>query len=180
MNFLTFLFLGDRCYEDKVTQQILAKVENVTGIPEKNYEFFQLLKYEKGENWKILLVCDDECKLSRHFYRRLDGLYRRHSDYVPGDFQRAQGVRILTVFIYLNDMEDEESGGETSFPKLNLKVTPKKGKAVVWPNVYMRNPDARDGRTDHEALAVKKGIKFAANLWIHQRDFKTPFYDLCN
>ena len=107
------------------------------------------------------------------------GLYRRHNDYVPGDFQRAQGVRIMTVFIYLNDM-DEDAGGETAFPKLDLKITPKKGKAVLWPNVYMRNPDARDPRLDHEALPVKKGSKYAANLWVHQRDFKTPFYNLCN
>ena len=107
------------------------------------------------------------------------GLYRRHHDYVPGDFQRAQGVRIMTVFIYLNDM-DEDAGGETAFPKLDLKITPKKGKAVLWPNVYMRSADARDPRLDHEALPVKKGTKYAANLWVHQRDFKTPFYNLCN
>ena len=144
-----------RCYEDKITQQILAKVENVTGIPEKNSEFFQLLKYNEG------------------------GLYKTHSDYVPGDFERSQGVRILTVFIYLNDL-DEDAGGETSFPSLDLKITPKKGKAVLWPNVYMRNPDANDRRTQHEALPVKKGTKYAANLWLHQRDFKTPFYNLCN
>jgi hypothetical protein len=46
---LMLFFSPPRCYEDKMTQQILAKVENVTGIPEKNYEFFQLLKYEVGE-----------------------------------------------------------------------------------------------------------------------------------
>jgi hypothetical protein len=38
-----------RCYEDKITQQILAKVENITGIPEKNSEFIQLLRYEEGQ-----------------------------------------------------------------------------------------------------------------------------------
>ncbi len=31
-----------------------------------------------------------------------------------------------------------------------------------------------DGRTDHEAMPVHAGIKFGANMWIHQFDFKTP------
>jgi prolyl 4-hydroxylase len=86
-------------------------------------------------------------------------------------------VRILTVFLYLNDVEE---GGETDFPTLGLSITPKKGKIVLWPNVYMANPDARDSRTAHQAKAGEKGVKYAANLWIHQRDFKTPFYNLCN
>ena len=33
---------------------------------------------------------------------------------------------------------------------------------------------SQDGRTNHEALPVTEGIKFGANMWIHQFDFKTP------
>ena len=34
---------------------------------------------------------------------------------------------------------------------------------------------ARHGAgTNHEARAVTEGIKFGANMWIHQFDFKTP------
>ena len=29
-------------------------------------------------------------------------------------------------------------------------------------------------RTDHEAMPVHAGIKYGANMWIHQFDFKTP------
>lgn len=31
-----------------------------------------------------------------------------------------------------------------------------------------------DPMTHHAALPVEKGVKFAANHWIHQRDYKTP------
>ena len=29
-------------------------------------------------------------------------------------------------------------------------------------------------RTDHEAMPVHAGIKYGANMWVHQFDFKTP------
>jgi prolyl 4-hydroxylase len=144
-----------RCYEDKITQQILRKIENVTGVPEINYEFFQILRYEEG------------------------GLYKAHSDYIPTDQGRNQGVRVLTFFIYLND-GDPESGGETYFRHMDLTITPKKGKAILFPNVLNHDPDMQDSRTIHAALEVKSGVKHAANVWIHQRDFKTPFYERCN
>ena len=37
------------------------------------------------------------------------------------------------------------------------------------------NPTPNDtNRTNHAAQPVTQGIKFAANMWIHQFDFKTP------
>lgn len=51
-------------------------------------------------------------------------LFARHSQ-----LKREEGVRILTVFLYLNDVEE---GGGTDFPKLGITVEPKKGKAVIW------------------------------------------------
>lgn len=73
--------------------------------------------------------------------------------------------------MYLNDVEE---GGGTNFPKLNLTVTPKTGRAVLWPSVMDRDPNVRDVRTDHQAMPVIRGIKYGANAWIHQRDYKAP------
>ena len=36
-----------------------------------------------------------------------------------------------------------------------------------------------DPRTFHEALPVTKGIKYAANYWLHQFDYLTPHYAAC-
>ena len=33
--------------------------------------------------------------------------------------------------------------------------------------------------THHEALPVEAGVKFGANLWIHQYDFRTPSSRRC-
>ena len=35
-------------------------------------------------------------------------------------------------------------------------------------------PDMKEGRTMHEARPVMKGIKYAANSWIHLYDYEIP------
>ncbi len=66
-----------------------------------------------------------------------------------------------------------EEGGGTRFPELNnLTIEPKKGRVLIWPSVRDENPYEEDPRTEHEALEVTKGHKFAANAWIHMRDFQ--------
>ena len=32
----------------------------------------------------------------------------------------------------------------------------------------------QDERTYHEALPVTRGVKFAANFWLHQHDYRGP------
>jgi prolyl 4-hydroxylase len=77
----------------------------------------------------------------------------------------------LTVFLYLNDVE---AGGGTNFPDLGLTVLPKRGRALLWPNVLDEDPNELDLRTIHQALLVEAGVKYGANAWFHMRDFKTP------
>lgn len=77
----------------------------------------------------------------------------------------AQGQRIATALIYLNNV-DSGAGGETCFPKVldGLKIKPKKNMAVFWFNVL---PDGtEDDRTLHGGLPIKKGEKWAINVWI--------------
>lgn len=42
----------DKCYEDPVTKAVLAKIENLTGIPDANAEYLQLLKYEETQFYR--------------------------------------------------------------------------------------------------------------------------------
>ena len=69
----------------------------------------------------------------------------------------------MTVFLYLNDVEE---GGGTYFKDLDITVQPKTGRAVVWPSVRDEFPDRKDPRTSHEALPVKKGIKYGGKKYI--------------
>mmetsp|Transcript_2435 Transcript_2435/g.3594 ORF Transcript_2435/g.3594 Transcript_2435/m.3594 type:complete len:474 (-) Transcript_2435:172-1593(-) len=140
------------CYEDEIAQQVIGKITNLTYLPEENSEFLQLLKYDVGQ------------------------YYVTHHDYIGADKDRQQGVRIATIFLYLSDVEE---GGGTNFPRLNITVMPKKGRALIWPSVLDNKPHNKDSRTDHQALPVKAGVKYGANAWIHMRDFKTPNRENC-
>jgi prolyl 4-hydroxylase len=116
--------------------------------------------------------------------------YNIHHDYGADDVKLACGPRILTFFLYLSGKSialsvalpfllcmgfvDVEEGGETAFPHIPLAVKPKKGSAILWPSVLDVNPEAQDGRTMHEAKPVIKGLKFAANSWIHLYSYEKP------
>jgi prolyl 4-hydroxylase len=81
-----------KCDEDPLAQQVVQRIEDITGIPSNNSENLQLLRYEH------------------------DQFYQTHSDYIPYQKDRQCGVRILTFYMYLTDVEE---GGGTSFPVLS-------------------------------------------------------------
>lgn len=137
------------CIQDPVMRAVDARIGELLGMHQDNFEYFQLLKYEEGE------------------------FYREHHDYNPIHLQKQTGVRILTVFLYLNTVQ---AGGGTNFPRLNnLTVTPTRGKVLVWPSVLDEDPNQQDDRTFHEALPVEKGTKHAANVWVHQREYRNSY-----
>lgn len=59
-----------------------------------------------------------------------------------------------------------------SFCTSTQTVEAKRGRALIWPSVLDQDPESIDPRTDHQALPVMKGLKYGANAWLHQRDFK--------
>lgn len=141
------------CYNDTIAQQVIHRIAEVTKIPEENSEYLQLLRYREGQ------------------------YYHTHHDLIQHQIDRQPGVRIMTFYMYLNDVEE---GGGTQFPKLGpLTVMPKKGRALIWPSVLDEDPHQMDNRMHHQAMSVVKGVKYGANAWIHQRDFKGPNKNGC-
>ena len=136
---------GSMCKKDPLVAKVNERIAEVTSTTLPNAEDLQLLRYEPGQ------------------------YYRQHHDYIEHHLEKPCGVRILTFFLYLNDVCDEEDkaecGGGTAFPELGITVQPKKGSALLWPSVLDEKPNEKDARTDHEALVVKKGIKYGANAW---------------
>jgi prolyl 4-hydroxylase len=103
--------------------------------------------------------------------------YWEHHDYIDLQGERddevQEGHRILTAFLYLNEVEE---GGGTTFTSLNMTVTPKTGRLLIWPSVLDDAPKEIDWRTEHEAEAVKKGRKYGANIWFHNRPYQTAWH----
>lgn len=144
---------NEKCYEDPVATRVIQRLTDLTMINETNSEFLQLLRYEPGQ------------------------FYEDHHDYILHNRDRQQGVRILTAYFYLNDVE---AGGGTKFTYLDLTVMPKRGRILFWPSVHNDKPHEKDGRTNHQALPVEAGVKFGANGWFHQFDFKGPYTEGCS
>ena len=147
------------CVTNATSVAIMQRLSDLVHIPTNHSEYLQLLRYEPGM------------------------YYKAHSDYIDAHVHRRPGVRIVTAFLYLNDLS-EQDGGATSFTSLpntsqNLKVQPKLGRVVIWPSVLNDNPDQPDPHTMHQAEPVIRGVKYAANAWFHQRDYKTPYHEQC-
>ena len=125
------------CESNSIIMPVIERIAEVTKTHIDNHEDLQLLRYEPGQ------------------------FYQQHHDYIEYQKDLPSGVRMLTLFLYLNDVEE---GGGTSFPKLNNKkgivVQPKRGNALLWPSVLDEDPEEKDFWTDHEALPVLKGIKY--------------------
>lgn len=142
------------CYRDPLVKQVLSKIERLTGVPDDYQESLQLVKYDPGQYYKI------------------------HHDGHEEDGDTLEGPRILTVFMYLNNVEE---GGATRFndiagdnTMIHMDVFPRKGTALIWPSVLNDSPnDEIDERTFHEAMEVTKGVKYGANAWLHLRRYKT-------
>lgn len=100
-----------------------------------------------------------------------DHYFALHSDYTPEERYIKQGVRLLTLYVYLNDVEP--GGGETHFEHLNITVLPKRGRALVWPSVLNENPHEKDERMLHEGLPPNDGgVKYGMAAWYHMNDYK--------
>ena len=135
------------CMEDPLVAQVLERIATTTKSTTKHSEHLQLLRYVPGQ------------------------FYGQHHDFIDYQLDQPCGARIMTLFLYLNDVEE---GGNTGFPELGISVKPKKGSALLWPSVKDEDPMEKDPRTDHEAEVVIAGVKYGSNAWIHSEDFQTP------
>ncbi len=126
--------------KDAAVLPLLYRAGMLLGLPYSNVETVYVTRYREGE------------------------YYKAHEDFYEG----FDGDRLYTVLIYLNDMEAAQGGG-TVFEKLNIGVSPKCGRAVVWCNT---NPDgSHHSETRHEAQPVLNGAeKWVIQLWF--RNYK--------
>jgi len=135
------------CYNDPVVKSINQRMSAITGIPECNSEYLQMLKYVAG--------------------RTYDREYSRDS------YETMPGPTVVTVFLFLNDVR---KGGEIRFDSLagnsdtSLVIQPKKGTALIWPGVQ-NDPSHWDWRTSQYSLPVTRGVKYGVQASFHLRSY---------
>lgn len=141
---------GMDCYEDIKIRTILNRIATVIGMPDTNSEYLQFVKYEKGQ------------------------LYPKHTDYIKNEQNNYEGVRVLTMILFLNDVVAGGGGSEFFEDSHSMNIIPKQGKAILFPNVQNMDPNEYEPIFIHESYPVLKGVKYVANAWFHIRDFKGP------
>jgi prolyl 4-hydroxylase len=95
--------------------------------------------------------------------------YKPHRDYLHDPAligPDTAGQRARTIFCYLNE---PVLGGETEFLHWNQRISPKRGRVVVFDN--MKNNKV-DPDSVHAGLPVLAGEKWLATLWLRERQFR--------
>ena len=128
-------------HENEIETKCSNIAKTLTNKNDNNLERLQLVYYTEG------------------------GYFRPHHDATKQSYLKTiVSSREYTLLIYLNDVE---KGGETIFPFLNLEITPKKGKGILF-----RTLDDNDKiipESYHGGKPVIKGEKWICNKWIHNK-----------
>ncbi len=124
-----------------IVQQLKQKILSLMGIPTQYSE-----------------------KIQGQWYKE-NGFYHNHYDAYEdyNKFKAQYGNRTWTCMITLNDVEE---GGDTYFPTLDKRFTPKAGQALIWYNLDENG--LAHPLTLHTGQAVKKGEKFIVTQWFRQ------------
>jgi len=132
---------------DKIIKILEDRACEYVNLPTSHLEPMQVVVYEKGQK------------------------YNPHYDFFANDSTEInKGNRSKTVLVYLNDLP-ENSGGCTIFPKINLKITPKKGDAIYFENM---NDNGVDYNTLHAGEEILGDYtKYAINIWFREK----PIYN---
>ncbi len=132
--------------DDHVVDKVYRLAMGLLNAPRDHFEHLQCTSYSEGQEY--------------------------HSHYDTFDFGSEEesverGQRRSTLIIYLND---DFEGGVTYFPRLDIRVQPKMGSALVFHNL------CDDGNLDpysyHAGLPVWAGTKYVCNLWLRTKPFK--------
>lgn len=128
-----------------IISDINTRMSSILNIPLSKAEALQGQRYEVGQQFKD------------------------HFDWFDGKnfftYLKDQGNRTYTFMVYLND---DLEGGETEFPKLDIKYKPKKGMAVLWKN--LQDDGSGNRLVLHAGRPVTKGKKYILTKWFRQFD----------
>ncbi|OLF77638.1 hypothetical protein AWH62_02900 [Maricaulis sp. W15] len=131
---------------DLVSWAIKSRMACLAGQPARHGEALAVIVYRPGEE------------------------YRAHFDFIADSGGhaatdiKARGQRVSTSLVRLNE---EFTGGDTVFPRLDVRWTGRRGDALSFDNV------AADGSCEktslHAGEPVTEGVKVIASLWLRER-----------
>jgi prolyl 4-hydroxylase len=142
--------------KDPFVRRIEARIARLLGIDRSHGETIQGQRYAPGQRFKLHY---DFFETSQPYWQEME---------------RTGGQRTWTAMIFLNE---PEGGGETAFPKANIKVTPRTGNLLVWNNLNIIGEPNLFAL--HEGMPVTAGVKYIITKWHRERPWRysdTPIY----
>lgn len=129
---------------DEITKNLVARTSFLCGLSHLNLENLQIGNYKEGE-----------------FY----GYHYDSFDKLGNPNHRKIGFRqrIFTAMIYLNT---PKKGGKTRFSKLNIEISPKRGKLLLFSNIKCGTQNLNE-ESLHSGLPVINGEKWILTLWFN-------------
>jgi prolyl 4-hydroxylase len=126
------------------------KTVELVGLPDENLEATQITKYSKGD----------------YFKPHGDGIADAYRDLRYGLCQKENANRVVTMFVYLNDVNE---GGETRFTDVvpALDVKPVRGTAVLFFPALLPDAPSTPGAT--AANVMHEGRPVVDEKWILQQ-----------
>ena len=132
--------------EDRANQMVEAKINRLTGIEPTHGETIQGQRYAVGQQFK-----------PHHDLFYVDQPYWPEQD-------RTGGQRTWTAMMFLNE---PEAGGQTFFPRAQVKVTPRTGNILIWNNLdEYGQPNLQ---SLHQGMPVEAGLKYVITKWYRER-----------
>jgi prolyl 4-hydroxylase len=127
-----------------IIKAVRHRISLFTGVAEENQEPLQVLHYTRGGEYDI-----------------------HYDSFSEGSPQLENGGnRILTVLLYLNDVEE---GGWTQFPHIMSNIVPSTGTGILFRNTDAQNLQLRESL--HAGLPVIDGEKWIASIWIREKSY---------
>jgi len=135
--------------DDKIVSSIIQRACTKVGLPFKNAEGLQVVKYDPNGYFKPHYDTTHETKKQSI------------------DFFSHGGHRLATIIVYLND---DFEGGETHFVNLQNHIKPNKYGGILFYSLD-KNGNKCHPNSLHEGTKVLSGNKYIANIWIRQNKF---------
>ena len=149
---------SESCNFDRANPLIAAvesKISALMGIQPELGETMQGQRYAVGQEFK-----------PHHDFFYTDQNYYKHE-------ARTGGQRTWTAMIFLNE---PEAGGQTAFPEINVKITPRAGNLFTWNNMDVAGEPNRF--TLHQGMPVVAGVKYIITKWYRERPWGAPDADI--
>lgn len=140
----------------EVFKKLRNEISKKINVPVENQETILAIRYEK--NGSYMEHYDSFVKYSK------DSIY---TNQFYEQSMASGGQRKFTALVYLND---DFSGGETNFSKLNKKIKPETGKLLYWNNLD------ENGNTNlnmiHAGMPVLDGQKWVLVIYIREKKYE--------